>query len=375
MRLAMPTHREVPARLSRETILESVSLWLLVRLAVFAFIFVVQLESLLQGSAFDSFINLWAFQEFDWYESIAESGYPGDGIFQANVAYFPGTALLMRLGAVFGASPALSGFLFALLGGVLAAVAMSVLAGRFDARAKWAVLALALAPVSVFLSAPWSEGPFIALSLWAWVAAARQQWLWAGVFAAGATVVRVNGLFLMVALLVLLLTTDRTQWRRGWPLLLPGLVVAGHFAYLQRVTGSWTAWRDSMSDNFGRSFVDPVTSFTNTYNLVFDYVPGTISSRFVGEILAAMTLIAFTLVLLWWKYWAEATYVALTTFSLVTADFYQALPRSLLVLFPIWLVIARWMTARRSARIVYVALAIPALAVTSYLFSFQQWLS
>jgi len=347
----------------------------MIRAAVFGLVFFVHFQVITQGPVVTKFVELWAFQEFNWYANIAQSGYPGEGIYEANVAYFPGTSILMRIGGVLGLSPALAGFAFSLFAGLFTAAAIAALAGRFGAHATWAVLALALAPVSIFLSAPWSEGPFMALSLWAWVAAVRKRWLWAGLFAAGATLIRVNGLFLMAALLVLLVTSDRRQLRKGWPLLLPAVVVAGHFAYLQRITGSWTAWRDSMSDNFGRSFVDPVTSFMNTYNLVFDFVPGTISSRFVVEILTAVVLISFTVLLLWWRYWAEATYVGLTTFSLITADFYQALPRSLLVLFPIWLVLARWMTESRLIRFSYIAVAIPALALTTYLFSFQQWIS
>ena len=93
------------------------------------------------------------------------------------------------------------------------------------------------------------------------------------------------------------------------------------------------------------------------------------------EIATALALVSFTIILVLWRYWAEATYVGLTAFSLMTADLYQALPRSLLVLFPVWLVIARWMTVRRSIRIAYIAVAIPALAFTSYAFSNQQWIS
>lgn len=375
MTLLMPTNRSVTDRLPRSVVLESVTAWVIIRLALFAFIAFVHFQALSQGSFITNFVNLGAFQEFDWYASIAQSGYPGDGVFAANVAYFPGTAILMWLGGFIGASPALAGFSFAFVGGVFAAIGMAALAGRFDASTRWAVLVLALAPVSVFLSAPWSEGPFIALSIWAWVAAVRKHWVWAGIFAAGATLVRVNGLFLMVALLVLFLTTDRDNWRKAWALLLPAAVVAGHFTYLREVTGSWTAWRDAMSDNFARSFVDPVTAFVNSYNLVFDYLPGQISSRFVIEIATALTLITFTIILALWRYWGEATYVGLTTFSLITADFYQALPRSLLVLFPIWLVISRWVTVSTSLRVLYLVFAIPALVITTYLFSFQQWIS
>ena len=375
MRLLMPTNRGVSIRLPRRDLTESISLWLASRFVVFAIVFVAQISALNRDSLLADFVDLWAFQEFDWYASIAESGYPGDGVFEANVAYFPGTSLLMRLGIALGTSPPLAGLLVALFAGVLAAVAIAVLAGRFDAQAKWSVLALALAPVSIFLSAPWSEAPFFVFAVWAWVAAVRSKWVWAGVLAAAATFVRVNGLFLMVALVVLLLTQDRQRWRQGWALLLPAAVVAGHFSYLYSVTGSWTAWRDSMSTNFGRSFVDPVTSFLNTYNLIFDYIPGTVSSRFVIEIITAGVMILFTAVLLIWRYWGEATYVGLTVLSLITADLYQALPRSLLVLFPVWLVLARWMTERRFVQVAYVTLAIPLLGITTYLFSFQQWIS
>lgn len=374
MRLAMPTARATAERLSRESILQTSAVWLSIRVALAGFVALVYWQEFLQGPLVDTFAAKWAFQEFDWYQSIATNGYAPPGEHRHNAAYFPGTALLMAAGALVGSTPAITGMVAALAGGLAAALALAALAPRFASKALWAVLALALAPLSVFLSAPWSEGPFVGLSFWAWACAVRKNWIWAGVLAGLATVVRVNGLFLMAALIVLLVSTDRGQWKRGAALLLPAVVVGGHFAYLHSITGSWTAWRDAMR-NFGRNFVDPVTSLGNTIALLTDYVPGTVSSRFVIELLTAGALIATVVILVMWRYWGEATYVGLTAISLMTADFYQALPRSLLVLFPVWLIIGRWMTVSRTLRWAYLIAAPPMLLMTTYLFSQRQWIS
>ncbi len=66
--------------------------------------------------------------------------------------------------------------------------------------------------MAVFLAAPYAEALFAALAFWAWLLARRGAWVWAGLLAAGATLVRVNGLFLAIGLVVLFLTSRPRPW-------------------------------------------------------------------------------------------------------------------------------------------------------------------
>lgn len=358
-----------PNRSTRAWIIPAVSTWAVAKILALG---VALLVSRSAGEA-PSLTAPWARQEYLWYADIARNGYVGTGEFAYNTAYFPGTSMVMRAGLALGLDPAATGMIAAAIASLAAVLALARLAPRYGSGPGWASIAWLAAPTAVFLVAPWSEALFTAFAFWSWVAAREGRWAVAGLLAGAATYVRVNGLFLAIALVVLLVVSRRASWRSGAWLLLPGVVVAAHFAYLHSITGSWTAWRDAMAEHFNRGFADPVSSLTRTIALVTDYVPGTFSSRFILELAAAAAIALFTVVLLRRRLWAEATYLAVTLASLVTADFYEAVPRTLVVLFPIWLVIGSWLTRSVALRWAYVGLCIPISAVTVLLFTQGQW--
>lgn len=352
-------------------IVPSIVAWLVTKAWIAAVTVLSHRESLANGTS--SFSQLWARQEFLWYADIAETGYVGTGEFAFNTAYFPGTAMVMRSGLQLGIDPALSGMVVAATASLIATMALARMAHWYGGTPSWTATAWLVAPTAVFLVAPWSEALFAAFAFWAWVAARESRWLIASLLAGLATYVRINGLFLAVALLVLFLVTERRVWRRAVWLVIPFLVVAAHFAYLRTVTGSWTAWRDSMADHFNRGFADPATSLMNTVTLVTSYVPGTFSTRFLLELAAAGVMTIFVVILAGRRLWADATYVAVTEASLITANFYQAMPRTLVLLFPIWLVLGAWLSHSKVLRWAYLAAAIPLTTVTVVLFTQGQW--
>jgi len=89
-------------------------------------------------------------------------------------------------------------------GAVAAMLLWRITVDEFGAAAGWhAVMLLALTPYGVFLSLAYSESLFLALALGAWYAARRQRWWWAGVAASAAALVRVNGVFIALALAVM----------------------------------------------------------------------------------------------------------------------------------------------------------------------------
>ena len=69
-------------------------------------------------------------------------------------------------------------------------------------RGRRAVLLLVCSPYAVFLFAGYSEALFLAFATTAWVAARRQRWALAGLFAAGATGTRIIGVALVAGLVV-----------------------------------------------------------------------------------------------------------------------------------------------------------------------------
>ena len=315
-------------------------------------------------------LNLW---ESPWYAHIAMYGYGGEGEQQGSSAYFPGTALVMRVGLWIHVDPAVTGLIASMVAGGFAAVALARMSPAFGAKPERTVVIWLCSPMAVFVVMPWSEAPFAALSFWAWLMAYRRKWLYVGILAGLAMYVRINGIFLTLSILVLFLVLERRLKFQVLYLLIPAMVLLGHFAYLHSVTGSWTAWRDAMADHFNRHLVDPWSSLHSTYSLITTYVPGTISFRFIAEILTAALLVGAVVVLMRLRFWAESSYVAITLISLITADFYQAIPRTTIYLFPVWLLIGRWVTRSRALLVTYCVCSIPIFVAMLYLLFRGQW--
>uniref|UniRef100_UPI001E5D31A0 mannosyltransferase family protein n=1 Tax=Catenulispora pinisilvae TaxID=2705253 RepID=UPI001E5D31A0 len=167
---------------------------------------------------------------------IAQHGYFAAGSDPRHVAFFPGFPVAVRLAHLFVWNWVAAGLAVSLVAGAVATVALGRLAaeemergrrrgvgasladpassgspgspgspGRF-ARTRAAQAAanatffFALAPAAVFLAAGYSESLFAAFAFSAWLAARRDRWALAVVLAAGASAVRVNGLFLAAAI-------------------------------------------------------------------------------------------------------------------------------------------------------------------------------
>jgi hypothetical protein len=90
--------------------------------------------------------------------------------------------------------------------------------------------------------------------------------------------------------------------------------------------------------------------------------------------LATMAAIGLaTLAFLCWRRWPEATYCGLAVLALGTQTWYQSCPRTLLVLFPVWIALARLATHRPWVPYVYFGLSAPLAAVVGLLFLTYQW--
>src|SRR4051794_17271203 len=163
----------------------------------------------------------WLLERFAWWDSwhyvrIAEQGYLPPGLPCCDQAFFPGyPALMAALAPLLGGSVLAAGLLVSwLAGGTAAALLHRLAEQQRPGSGRWAVALLAVAPFGIFLSAVYTEAVFLALALGAWLLAGRRRWWWAGVLAAGACAVRVNGLFLVAALAVTYVGQLRTDGER-----------------------------------------------------------------------------------------------------------------------------------------------------------------
>ena len=309
---------------------------------------------------------------------IAHYGFFSRGPSDTNVAFFPGYPMAGRLLSEafgFGEVTRLDRLIaFALLAWVGAAVA-AVLLWRYVAdmasprAATVSVIALLCGPYSLFFMASYSEGPFLALALAAWLCAYRQRWWWAGVLAAAATLVRINGLFLLGGLVVLFVLDARRERRpvlraETFALTLPVLSVVGYFAWLHARTGHWDAWMRAQRIGWQRGTVWPWQALRESIAHVRQPAPNpAVHFQSAMELVFAAVYIAVLVALARRRRWPELTYVGLGVAALFTSSFYQSVPRSILIAFPVFLVVGEWVTATRRRWLVAVAAALSAVVL------------
>ncbi len=330
------------------------------------------------------FVEMWNQWDTRWFESIATEGYVGTYLsdfedFRYNVAFFPGLPMLLRLGVLAGISPIAVGLVVSLIAGWVAALALVRLIEQAGGSGWLASFAWVVAPTAVFLTAAYTEALFAAFAFWAWVWAKERSWWAAGILAALAALVRPNAIFLVAGLWVLFLMIRPRSLRdflAGIPLLLPVVSVMGYFSYLRAITGSWTAWFDAQRDFWDRQLVDPWTALTNTYQLIFTFSPtGELSSRMVSEIVAMGILLAVLSVLVVKRGWAEAVYTGATALSLGTSSMYYSIPRTLILIFPLWVLLGLWLARARWRPWAYAVVCLPLLMLVTVLFTDGQWIS
>jgi hypothetical protein len=279
-----------------------------------------------------------------------------------------------------------AGLLVSAVAGAVAIVALGRLAAQeaqaVPRRANQAgaaanaTLFFTLAPAAVFLAAGYSESLFAAFAFSAWAAARRDRWTLAVVLAAGASAVRVNGLFLAAAigLEFLLAGRERRRWRQVPLLLVPALPVAAYVLYLRRDTGDWFAWQHAQAAGWFRTFRNPKDAWDETWRAAFGATQaGHTAWVFQLELVAVVVGVALTLLLLLKRRWPEALYVGLSLLALGTTTWFMSVPRAMLLWWPLWTMLGTWAVRRPMVRTLYVCCVAPIMAGVALLFLSGQW--
>jgi hypothetical protein len=177
-----------------------------------------------------------AFAQWDagWFLRIAAHGYD----VKQSASFFPLYPLLVAgLGFVLR-SDLVAGVVISLLSAGLAAAAVVRIARRLagDAVARESVLLLALYPIGFVLTAVYSDGLFLALAAWAFLAAVDGRAVPAGLLGALAVLTRPTGVALVPALVMLVWPRRRDSVRPAALLLVPA-ALAGYCVYLHEHYG------------------------------------------------------------------------------------------------------------------------------------------
>lgn len=231
-------------------------------------------------------------------------------------------------------------------------------------------------PYALFYMAAYSEGPFVACAIGTWELARRKRWGWAAVVASLATVLRINGLFLLPMLALMMLWG---QWRRpvAWArlswLVLPMLPPALYFTYLWSVTGNWLTWFKTQ-EHWGRKTTAPWESLRFSIELISADQGFAITFQRILEITAVVLFIAVLVQLGHWRCWELFVFTLITLASLTTSTWFQSIPRAMLSCFPVLVVLAVWLTkSPRWLRWCGLAVCWAILAVNVYTILGNQW--
>jgi len=327
-----------------------------------------------EGRRLTDMVSNWDVAHFT---RLAEGGYLAepDNIL---MAFFPGMPSLLALGLRFGFPVAVTGVALSLVCSGIAALALVRIGG------PWAGTAWLFAPTAVFTTVPYTESLFCAAAFWAWERARSDRWVSAAVLAAVACSVRVSGVFLIGALLVMILTTaglDRgTRTRRAALLLIPAAVMGAFATYLYTLTGSWTAWYTAQSTGWVRGLTWPWQSFLNTLPAI---EPGAFADHpwwaavFRAEVVSMFVGLVVTLWCLTRRMWAEASWVGVQVLAFSLSYWFFSVNRAILLWFPLWMMVAAWGTWRpRNVRlaVVHRVLVIGAWSASLVLMLWWCWL-
>lgn len=317
---------------------------------------------------------LGGFQHWDanLLDNIAEYGYYGPGSMAHNTVFFPGFPLAVAAVHTVARNWVASGMLVSFAAGSCAVVSITRLAGS-----SRAALYLLTMPVAVFLTVGYSESLFLAFALPAWAAGRDGRWLRCGVYASFAAFTRPDGLFLIGALLVMALTrpgSRRTRWAA-----VPGLAISligpgAYELYLYSQTGRWSAWADANQGGWGLHYVGPWQALKTSYWGAFEHPFGA-EFGFMEqlEIACLAVMLIATVAFAVRRCWPEAVYCGLATLGLGTETWYQTVPRTLLVLFPIWIALARFTRARSWADAAFLGVSGSLASVIGLLYLCGAW--
>jgi hypothetical protein len=283
--------------------------------------------------------------DINWYLSISQNGYerrPFDATTEHNWAFFPLFPLLLRVASALTGEYLLTGMALSSILFFCALVLLhkTVIAFGLDsADADRSIFYLAAFPTSYFFSLPLTESLFLFLTVASFYAARRRAWWTASLVGALASGTRATGVLLLPTLAVLYWLTYRPDWRRPQMLsllLIPTGLVA-FMAYLYAITGNPFAFKDVLVV-WGRStgfFLWPFYHYLA--NPLRVAVPWSFHLLNVG---AGGVGLVCGIVLLRRRMWSLAIYTLASVFVTLSSNLIQSQARYVMVLFPVFMILA-----------------------------------
>ncbi len=358
-------------------------LWLLTRITLLSLVGAAGWVLAPKGTAkVVPYLSRWSNWDSLHYHTIELWGYNGAPSVGPKVpleAFFPGFPVAMKIANVIVGNWVVAGMLVSFVAGGIAIVMMARLA-ELDypvGVGERSVLLLLLAPSAVFLAAPYTEALFLMFAVGAWLAARKGNWALAGLLAAGAMITRSTGIFLLVGLAVEFLTAKdgRRRWSQAPWLGVAVLPLIAYMMFLFARTGDWMAWSHAQSRGWNRQTVMPWRSLSNTFSAAFFWGHNDVNNVWMmrAELVAMLVLVVACLWLLRRRKWGEAAYLMMNGLALGTSTAYGSVPRSLILMFPLWIHLAYWTMRRPGLKTAYLVLVAPLMVTFTLMFATGHW--
>ncbi|MGN6562507.1 MAG: hypothetical protein ACTHMU_07595, partial [Thermomicrobiales bacterium] len=318
-----------------------------------------------------STFSVWRQWDACWYGQIAVAGYLPDN---PSVAYLPLYPVLMRLASIpLAGNLTLAGLLISSLAYIAAVVGLYVLVCYdFDCTiARRSILYLSLFPSAFYLFMPYTEALFLALTIWALYAARQGKWLWVALGALLASLTRTQGCLLVIPIAWEIVchrgraSNSGRHWQAALALIAP---IAGELAFLvySKVTTGWTML-SAQSAQWGATYQPPWLLLWHSWQTII--AAGSIIETLNLTLLilfAALALVGLRYLPLSYNLYV-APQIALLTIRQMAFTPLASATRYLLVLFPVFIVLALVCHNRWCHRL-YCVTSVMLMIVMVYLF-------
>lgn len=344
-----------------------------------------------------------------WYLFAAGHGYahytlgPGGG---ASASFFPLYPFLISVVGALGPGDLIAGVLVSVVSLVVALrmiwlLTRAELGERHRDAPRLAVLATALFPTAFFLVAVYPEALLLALSTGAFWMARQGRWAWAG--ALGGLAAADHSLGLVVGVPLGLFYLSEHRWRLRWDVLWLALVPAGYVAFMiyLGLVGFDPFWPLYAHEKWQRFFTGPFSGTWDAFRAAWAGVRQIFSGQSVhaywqpavaygrAPITAAADNIEQLAFFLFAAVAAIAAlrrlplayggYVAAALILIVSypiaAEPLSGLSRYVAVLFPVQIIMGRWLADHRRWRIPLLSLSALALVFYSAYFATWHWVA
>jgi hypothetical protein len=340
-----------------------------------------------EGAPQQDLSTIWVHWDALRFILIASSGYDGISTPPNSTAFFPLYPMTISALSAIGIDEVVAALIISAAGSFVAFAFLYKLAVH-DARARGepdpdtagsrAVLYLALFPTAVFLLAPYSESLFLAGAIPAFHLARQQRWHLVGIPAAIAMGARFAGAFVLLGLAVEFLRQRDFSFERvanGLLSLLIGVIpLLAYGAYLSQTRGDPLYFFTDQRIGWGREFVGPFQSFSNTIDRWSD---ASLSTDFAVayrlEVVAAALGLAMVVWALAKREWGYAAFMGSTLIVLTTSTEYFSIPRILLTFFPAAVFLARAGLHRRWLHETLLIVMAPLAAVGVIVYTRGSW--